>query len=98
MNKLATEDNFDKYPQIIRKLVRNARLAKKMGSKNRKDVVRYFSWDRIAKELSNTYRIFIANYRYSLRNKSGIDAIVVHDVTPTDDCSQDDVTPPDVEP
>lgn len=71
LSDIILEDNFDKYPQIIRKLVRNARWAKKIGSQNRNNVVRYFSWNKIAKELSNTYKIFIANYRYSLYKKSG---------------------------
>lgn len=77
LSDIILEDNFDKYPQIIRKVVRNVRWAKKIGSQNRNNVVRYFSWNKIVKELSNTYKIFIANYRYSLCKKSGAVAVDV---------------------
>jgi glycosyltransferase involved in cell wall biosynthesis len=71
------EDNFGNYPQIIRKLLRNARWAQEIGSQNRKDVVRYLSWNRIARELAATYKIFIANYRYSPRQKNGATTVDV---------------------
>lgn len=69
------EDNFDKYSQIIKKLAQNTSWAKKIGSQNRKDIVRYYSWNKIAKELSNTYRICITNYKYPLFNKRKISVI-----------------------
>lgn len=77
LSDIILENNFDKYPQIIRELVRNVPWAKKIGNQNRKDVVRYFSWNKIAKELSNTYRILIANYRYSRYKKSDVATVDV---------------------
>lgn len=75
LSDIIIEDDFNKYAQIIRKLVQDARWAKKIGSQNRKDVIRYFSWNKIAKELSNIYKIFIANYRYSPHKRSSAAAV-----------------------
>lgn len=71
------EDNFNNYHQIIQKLIRNINWTKKIGKQNRKDVVRYFSWNKIARELTSTYRIYIANHKYSSFKKGSALAIDV---------------------
>lgn len=72
LNGIILEDDFNNYHQIIQKLIRNINWTKKIGKQNRKDVVRYFSWNKIARELSITYRIYIANYKHSSTKKDDV--------------------------
>jgi glycosyltransferase involved in cell wall biosynthesis len=64
-SSIILEDNFNKYHQIIQKLIRDPNWAEKVGKQNREDVIRYFSWSKIAKELSSKYRTYIASHKYS---------------------------------
>lgn len=77
LSSIILEDNFNKYHRIIQKLIRNINWAKKIGRQNRKDVIRYFSWNKIARELTSTYRIYIANHKYSSFKKGSALAIDV---------------------
>jgi glycosyltransferase involved in cell wall biosynthesis len=75
LSGIILEDNFNKYHQIIQKLIRDPNWAEKVGKQNRKDVIRYFSWSKIAKELSSKYRAYIAGYKYSSTMNGDISAI-----------------------
>ncbi len=75
LSGIILEDSLNKYHWIIQKLIRNINWAKKIGKQNRKDVIRYFSWNKIAKELSSTYQIYIANYKHSSNKKDNALAI-----------------------
>jgi glycosyltransferase involved in cell wall biosynthesis len=65
LGSIILEDNFNKYHQIIQRLIREPNWAEKAGKQNRKDVIRYFSWNKVAKELSSKYRAYMAGYKYS---------------------------------
>ena len=62
------EDNFNKYHRIVRKLTKDTDWMEKLGKQNRKDVVRYFSWNKIARKLADTYRAYVANHEQSKWN------------------------------
>jgi len=66
LNGIVLENNFNKYHQIIKKLIRSTDWMEKLGKQNRKDVVKYFSWSKIARKLSSTYRTYIASHKHSL--------------------------------
>jgi glycosyltransferase involved in cell wall biosynthesis len=71
LSGIILEDNFGKYQKIIQKLIQDKNQAKKIGKQNRRDVVKHFSWSKIAKKLSSTYRVCIANNSHPLTNKNG---------------------------
>jgi len=70
LKSIILEDDISKYSKIIQKLRQKPNLIKEIGKQNRKDIIKYFSWSKIAKELANIYHIHITNYNRKLSFKN----------------------------
>lgn len=54
INGLLTNNKVDDIVEKIFYLKKNPHIARKLGAQARRDVVRYYNWDRVAKDIETT--------------------------------------------